>query len=562
MIKYLLFILLSFSVYSQNNEAYTKMWGTYFGPQLGNFRDVIEDADGNLIFFSPIINSENHIPRNVAYMNQFVTEADPRLQFNLQNFLDRSSTLVAKFSPEGTLLSSFYLPYLITQIEKDTNGNYVFLGNCKNIPEHLVSSWYPNQSNQNEIIGKLDRAFNLIWFSYIPTYGQVFTLDQDNAIYLGGTTTIREGITTVDSFLQNPENISALNSNNIYLVKLLTDGSFSWSTYYGTAGVVDLKILNNELVVALLGNSNQGLYATQNALFTTPSNCVISKFNKTTGGRNYSTYLKDFSDIVKVEVVDNFIYLLGLTFNNLDATLINLNTIPTPEDNMYYKSYFGKFSAEMNPIWGTYILPSNIDNFHYAVDFIYHDQSFLLVVVDDNIEQDYDETLKFLNLTENNQQLTISEQFDFSGETYYSYYNRKFIHSYDSNSLYIFGSSNTNTGIATPGSFQETISISPQYPLASHGNAFVLNYKKTSSLNLQDQNLQPFIIYPNPSTGTFYFKNNSFKVTSVAVYNMLGQMVYQTQNTNIESLQLAHLSKGIYTIQINNQNIFYKISIN
>lgn len=554
MIRYLFFLLFSICVYSQNNDTYTKIWGTYFGPQLSNFKDVIKDHEGNLVFFSPLPYSYNHIPRNYDYMNQFVTESEPRYQFNFQNFENRSSTFVAKFSPEGALLSCFYLPYLIDKIKLDSNNHYVFLGNIAQIPENMSSTWFNAPTNYDYFVGKLDARYNLIWYSKLPSFNANFVLDSDDSIYLVGRTTVNEGITNSNSFMQN-FNSTTLNQNNAFLVKLTSSGAYVWSTYYGKAFFEDIKILNNELFVILNSNESDTIYATEDALFTIPSGSVFSKFNKLTGARTYSTYIKDLDNIMKLEVINNFIYILGTTSNNLDSSILNLNIYD--QANLLFKSYLGKFTTDMMPVWGTYLVSNLPEGFIFYSNFVFHNNSIIL-------EYEYDNSnieIGFETLIENNSQLTIIENNGMGSiPSVYSIQNR--IYTYDSNSLYIFGSSNSNTGIATPGSAQETISISPEYPFATHGNAVILNYKKTSSLNLENTTIKPIIIYPNPTKGSLYIEGNTTEINSVQIYNMLGQQVYKVQSTNIKSLDLNHLAKGIYTIQLNNLKTFYKISIN
>ena len=57
--------------------------------------------------------------------------------------------------------------------------------------------------------------------------------------------------------------------------------------------------------------------------------------------------------------------------------------------------------------------------------------------------------------------------------------------------------------------------------------------------------------YPNPSNGIVYIKNNSSKnINSVIVYSVRGNKVFETNQNNIQSLDLKHLSNGMYFIKI------------
>ncbi|CAM2875404.1 endonuclease [Flavobacterium frigoris] len=56
-------------------------------------------------------------------------------------------------------------------------------------------------------------------------------------------------------------------------------------------------------------------------------------------------------------------------------------------------------------------------------------------------------------------------------------------------------------------------------------------------------------IYPNPSNGSFTI-DNSNKAFSVEIYNLLGQKVFESNNTNGTALSVLHLDKGLYLIKI------------
>lgn len=56
------------------------------------------------------------------------------------------------------------------------------------------------------------------------------------------------------------------------------------------------------------------------------------------------------------------------------------------------------------------------------------------------------------------------------------------------------------------------------------------------------------LVYPNPSTGMVYLKNN--ESVNVTVYNILGQPVMTEQNTQM--LNMSSLSAGTYTLRIEN----------
>ena len=57
-----------------------------------------------------------------------------------------------------------------------------------------------------------------------------------------------------------------------------------------------------------------------------------------------------------------------------------------------------------------------------------------------------------------------------------------------------------------------------------------------------------FVLYPNPSTGVFSFKDNN-NLKSVEVFNLLGERVLTQSNQ--KEIDLSAYSDGIYFAKIN-----------
>jgi PKD repeat protein len=63
-------------------------------------------------------------------------------------------------------------------------------------------------------------------------------------------------------------------------------------------------------------------------------------------------------------------------------------------------------------------------------------------------------------------------------------------------------------------------------------------------------------VYPNPSDGIFNITSQN-EINNIVIYNLVGQNVYQLVNfkgSNFHSLDLTHLSKGTYFIQLTDSN--------
>ena len=73
------------------------------------------------------------------------------------------------------------------------------------------------------------------------------------------------------------------------------------------------------------------------------------------------------------------------------------------------------------------------------------------------------------------------------------------------------------------------------------------------ALSTQDFAFGPYVtIYPNPTTGLLQIsQNRDIAVSSIAIYNTLGQLVMTMPNAqNVSSIEVANLRSGNYIIQI------------
>lgn len=92
---------------TQGFNNYQKTWATYFGGTgIGLYFGATDSADNLIVVgkLTPMVfNSED-----AAYFNQFITSDNPQLQYH--EGVD-FQTVIAKFSPDGELLQSGYLPF-------------------------------------------------------------------------------------------------------------------------------------------------------------------------------------------------------------------------------------------------------------------------------------------------------------------------------------------------------------------------------------------------------------------------------------------------------------------
>ena len=78
---------------------------------------------------------------------------------------------------------------------------------------------------------------------------------------------------------------------------------------------------------------------------------------------------------------------------------------------------------------------------------------------------------------------------------------------------------------------------------------------RTSSIvtSVDDKDFdKTIVIFPNPSNGTFTVQSARSKIQTVDIYNVLGEMVYQTivNNSHKTEITLPGITSGIYQVHV------------
>jgi len=97
-------------------------------------------------------------------------------------------------------------------------------------------------------------------------------------------------------------------------------------------------------------------------------------------------------------------------------------------------------------------------------------------------------------------------------------------------------------------------------------STFVNNQAACDALSVAENSFETQInLYPNPAKNSFTIQNNSnYTIENLSIYDMLGKLVLQTNNTN-NTIDVSTLKNGIYLVKITsdgNKTAIQKIVIN
>ena len=125
------------------------------------------------------------------------------------------------------------------------------------------------------------------------------------------------------------------------------------------------------------------------------------------------------------------------------------------------------------------------------------------------------------------------------------------------------------------GQAPDTVIVQVQSSLGQHNAvSYVGSVLKIDEIHFKSQPLNTAVpevslynnisIFPNPSTGVFKVQSAGFYKENIEVYNTMGEKVYSsTLNREQETLNLSHLSNGIYFLRLTTEGkVSEKIMIN
>lgn len=339
----------------------TRLWGTYYGGNGGDYSSDICNDNNNNVYFSGYTRSTT----NIATVGSIPQSTSSTYY--------KGFGYVTKFDQNGTRIWGTYYSVIPSTIKVDSNGNLYFTGteDTDAINVTTSNSHQPlkdQYSYSTAYLVKLNSLGIREWGTYYGAgyfdFGSDLNFDNLNNVYLVGNTQSANKIATLNS--HQPTHAAGYLDSDGYIVKFNPQGIRMWGTYFG--GTENDKInschISDDGFLYVTGNttSKTGI-ATPNSYepsFIGYGSGMIAKFTLD-GIRVWGSYCNGarFATITKSEIKNNFLYIIGKTDSH--NNLISRNTFnPTFQPSSFFLGYdFNNYVIKLDlntqkQIWGTY----------------------------------------------------------------------------------------------------------------------------------------------------------------------------------------------------------------
>lgn len=293
--------------------------------------------------------------------------SDIRLKFNgvKTELVDNKIKMQVRFGQmEETMPKSW--------IENGNDTNAIKI-NYKKLKNNVYG--FESSEDLNNIKVIIDPVPVRLWGTYYggenQERGRDITTNNNNDVYIAGTTESFNNIATIGS-----DQPTLVGISNIFIAKFDSNGNRLWGTYY-----FNDNGLNNSSPVIIKADSNDNLYLAARELYDSGiatigafqtikdsfNDAILVKFN-TAGIRSWATYYGgNQNDQINSLCFDsnNNVYIAGVTNST--------NTFPTPgchqpnnnsQSINFQDGFIAKFDTNGNRIWGTFYGGEGSDGFY------------------------------------------------------------------------------------------------------------------------------------------------------------------------------------------------------
>jgi len=337
----------------------TRLWGTYYGGEGGDFSSAICNDNNDNVYFSGYTGSTT----NIATIGS-IPES---------NIYTSYYGYVTKFDQNGNRIWGTYYSVIPSKIKVDSNGNLYFTGkdyfNSLNVT--TPNSHQPSTNVDNNGIAylvKLNSTGAREWGTHYGAgnhdYGNDLCLDSSDNVYLVGSTQSANKISTPGSY--QPTLSSSYMDSDGYIVKFNPQGVRMWGTYFGGNEYDNISSCNisDDGFLYISGDTRSpSNIATPNSYEPTIigyESAMIAKFTLN-GMRVWGSYCNGAHSLymTKSVIKENFLYITGKTDSR--NNLISINTFnPTFQPPSFwlgknFNSFVIKIDTKtQKQIWGTY----------------------------------------------------------------------------------------------------------------------------------------------------------------------------------------------------------------
>lgn len=583
--KFLLIIFTIAGLQVLFSQAYQRDWSTYFGDNSLSIVGCTEFR-GDVYIAGKITDS----PNTQSLISQLSHQSDYG-GGQWDGFL-------AKISPEGQLIWFTYYggdgDDVINHVVADESSVYV-VGSTSS---QAMATTGVHQTSMNGVTDGFIAAFSedgsLQWHTYFGGEGidSIASLTEyNNSIYLYGSTKSHTSIATTGAFQQTIEADGNTGDYvNSFVAEFSKSGQRIWATYYGIATIFSLPSDYGQTPVTGIAINETGLYVSgwdagvhaNVTYFGTPGafleikpavnamSLYLSKFSFD-GNRLWSTYFNAYSsqgtptsisplfrstdDVTlarSLTATSNGVYMVGHTVGSQG---VGTTGAFQPTKGVLSTGFIVHFSDVGARVWGSY-LSNETPSLSGSLSSDAFENIYIAGSTD--LSMPGMPTTDAYQVQKNGSSDFYFAKISADGTTkiYGTYYggNDKETDGWgipisSGDSFYLVGTTLSTSGMTTSGAWQEDLIYIDEEGLAKK-NILIAKFT-VDDLSIQDSVENHFALYPNPAHNTIYIESNFNSDFEINIFDVVGKKIlHKTGNQNIESLDVSHLSKGVYFVRI------------
>ena len=203
----------------------TRLWGTYYGGELGDFSNALAIDDSNNIYLTGLTESMTGIGSPGSYQDT-----------NVGGLHD---AFIAKFNSDGTRQWATYFGGTgddnVNGVCVDATGNVYITGNTASMSGIATPGAYHDMPGgvYDGYLAKFARDGSLLWATYFGgednDYAYGVATDTSGNVFIAGSTASVTEIATPGSY----QEVFAGGTGDGFLAEFDSFGGILWSTYYG-----------------------------------------------------------------------------------------------------------------------------------------------------------------------------------------------------------------------------------------------------------------------------------------------------------------------------------------